>query len=162
MWAEKSIGKVYGMWEDFVTRKYVVPEDGLRAFLKADIHEGWLWDKGALERMLLAFIAWQSENPIVPTRNQAFEILQRFKVESSGCHSFRIADALVEWQRRMYLSPEPEVPKEVKDLLQIELTSIDPKPEHTVLDPRTTKLDCTVRQWNEAVLEAYRRGKESR
>ena len=125
-----------------MTGKYVVPEGGLKAAVLSARSGRWnanpgnaTWvenPEGFISDAITAFIAWQSGNPIVPTRNQAFEILQRFKVESNGCHSFRIADALVEWQRRMYLSPEPEVPKEVKDLLQIEY-GIDPKSEHTVL-----------------------------
>lgn len=141
-------------------KKYVVPEGGLKAAFDAvSSSNGTFLERYALdhikvkpmvEKALEAFIAWQSENPILPTRDQAFEILQRFKVESNGCHSFRIADALVEWQQIMYLTPEPEVPKSVFDTLYA---------RGTVDGPGCT---CVmVEDAVKALREAYRLGQQA-
>lgn len=59
--------------------------------------------------------------------------------------SEQLISAVIEWQRRMFLAPEPEVPEEVKDML-VE--------EH-------------ISRWrgeevNEKVIEAFRRGQRSR
>jgi len=65
------------------------------------------------KRMLAAALLWLAENPIVPTFEQTTH-LYGFKgqYDKSGFEGHRdpdMASAMVEWQRRMFLKPKPEV-----------------------------------------------------
>ncbi len=100
-----------------MTQHYTVPEEGLRAV--------WdVWQKlhpyvnignfhyGSLRECLEAFIRWQSENPRVPSDEFVEEVIRE--------HSrTNVKWACSEFQRRMYLSPEPEDPafQAVKDAI---------------------------------------------
>jgi hypothetical protein len=90
----------------------------------------------ALEAALL----WLSDNPIVPTHSQVQDI-----ASSNVYHTHDIAKWIEEWQRRMFLDPEPE--PELKDLL------FDANPF-----PNTG----AKHRHDESVREAYRRGKEAK
>ncbi len=74
-------------------------------------------------RAVLRFLA---ENPIVPSETQRQHLLEHFSPfgvdhwDKSMWHNF-IADCTVEFQRRMFVPPEPEVPKELEDLLDDDL-----------------------------------------
>jgi len=104
-------------------KKYVVPEGGLEvakqvlrdkfAFVERDNSTLGEYLKTSLE----AFIRWQSENLIVPSHEQVIHLCEIFANRSviSYCDSVRAV--AIEWLRIMYLAPEPEVPKEIKDLL---------------------------------------------
>ena len=63
---------------------------------------------------LEAALLWLSENPIVPTNEQTQGVCDSIFVGSENLLDPR--DAMVEWQRRMFLAPEPEVPEEINDL----------------------------------------------
>ena len=124
--------------------KYLVPAEGLKAAKQAG--EEYLRDNQSSEVYLLyevleAFIRWQSENPQVPTT----EWLDEFNRvgEIKPFKDFRGA-MIAAWIGRMYLAePEPEVPKEIKDLLlPIAVESGFFKPEVV----------------NERIIEAERRG----
>ena len=99
-----------------------------------------------------AFAEDLSENPIVPNEADVMEILQE-RVRShhiSGEEYCAIPPATVrfvirEWQRRMFLAPEPEVPEAIKDLLE--------GPEEPGI---------SAREANWRVIEAYRRGQQSK
>ena len=118
--------------------KYLVPEEGLKEAIAAS--DDYLRDNQSRDVhakvILEAFIAWQSENPPVPTEKQWSEV--QFSVASRPIDYQR--DFAVEWIRRMYLAPEPEVPEELKDLLWG--FDADRREEH-----------------QEDVIEAYRRGR---
>ena len=84
-------------------KKYVVPEGGLKAALGqvdyARAHSGV--EEGIIKRALQDFVRWLSENPIVPTMEQATEM-------SDSGHPC-VLDGVwyaTEWQRRMFLAPE--------------------------------------------------------
>ena len=119
--------------------KIVVPEGMLEAVNENVQQAPWL-DDGFLLSVIEAAFRWLSENPIVPTAEQMDEICRQ--------HSWLDRDSVRfgarEWQRRMFLAPEPEMPEEIKDLLY------DPKDGPT----KTGR--------NDAVIEAFRRGKASR
>lgn len=96
--------------------KYVVPEEGLKVAQREALGA----DFPTLDFMRLgiaAFIRWQSENLIVPSHEQVIHLCEIFANRSviSYCDSVRAV--AIEWLRIMYLAPEPEVPKEIKDLL---------------------------------------------
>jgi hypothetical protein len=113
-------------------KKYVVPEEGWTAawcgYICEVMHKGPNYSKDTIpfdlvglearkksvKEALEAFIRWQSENPRVPTSDQVQEMVAVFNgqslVESDSLRSF----LPIEWQRRMYLAPEPEVDRAVK------------------------------------------------
>ena len=132
--------------------KIQVPKGMSEAFHKAENHEGFKWDDAVLDAMLSAALCWLSENPIVPNEADVMEILQE-RVRShhiSGEEYCAIPPATVrfvirEWQRRMFLAPEPEVPEAIKDLLE--------GPEEPGI---------SAREANWRVIEAYRRGQQSK
>ena len=121
--------------------KYVVPEAGLKAACDEICELGTGSGREVTRKVLEAFIRWQSENPQVPTT----EWLDEFNRvgEIKPFKDFRGA-MIAAWIGRMYLAePEPEVPKEIKDLLlPIAVESGFFKPEVV----------------NERIIEAERRG----
>lgn len=113
-------------------KKIVVPEGMLRSATA----EGARWSdrNNSVIHELEAALRWLSENPIVPTP-------QQWKDIEESVPMFHIWDRVGEWQRRMFLSPEPEVPEEIKDLVEgMSWNSTTPK----------------------AIIEAFRRGQKSR
>lgn len=121
--------------------KIVVP-DGM--YLAAMKHQ----DSGIqCSASLEAALLWLSENPVVPTLDQAISV-------ASSIEPGRSADSLsvqcyAEWQRRMFLAPDPDDP--IKDILYDE-SQVDHCGQVAV---RPSRL-------NECLREAYRRGKESK
>jgi hypothetical protein len=118
-------------------KKYVVPEGGLKAAFDAGETTPHTIE-GRVTDILEAFIRWQSENPPEITN----EMKKRADKYSDGhpWPEYRYAFTVA------YLSPEPEVPEAVKDLLWERLEN----------DGRD------VKDHNKYVLEAFRRGKESK
>lgn len=90
-------------------KKYVVPEEGLKAALDSagQTVSGCPWQELAT-KAVEAFIRWQSENPMVPS-DEDLEFLQRDAEGSVDLGFARRKWYITEWQRRMYLAPEPEV-----------------------------------------------------
>lgn len=127
-------------------KKYVVPE----GMLKAAYETAWGESpkdtivqtfKVALEAALL----WLSENPIVPTDDFVEEAIRE--------HSrTNIKWACAEWQCRMFLSPEPEMPEAIKELL--------PFPPNVVIldDNLYNKIKAHL---DRVAIEAYRRGQRN-
>ena len=88
---------------------------------------------------LEAALRWLSENPIVPTMEQATEM-------SDSGHPC-VLDGVwyaTEWQRRMFLAPEPEVPEALDGMLVKSLAGFD------------------VNDINWRIQEAYNRGKAAK
>jgi len=78
-------------------------------------------DKASIAKAaVLAFVEALKENPIVPTHDQAICLCETFEDKGGSrkpdyCDSIR--SVAVEWQRRMFHTPEPEVPEEIADLV---------------------------------------------
>ena len=132
-----------------MAERIVIPEGMLDAFEDAHVEYLLKHKSDPLVPMkacifaLEAALRWLSENPIVPTMEQATEM-------SDSGHPC-VLDGVwyaTEWQRRMFLAPDLEVPEDVDDLLW-------PVGCHTSVE--------TVEQINnKRIIEAYRRGKEAK
>lgn len=137
-------------WEKEAMKKNIVVPDGMyQAAMK--YQDSGIQCSAALE----AALRWLSENPITPSQKEAGE-LSGWKAREEDAHRHIVQLSIREWQCRMFLAPPPEVPEEVKDLL------LDESQER-----RTDFRGANVSSWarpfiNEAILEAYRRGKESK
>ena len=117
-----------------MSNKIVVPEGMWIAGFNATIT---IADRGeATTKCLEAALRWLSENPIVPTSRQERELVDSWIKETSLGKTEHL---VTEWQRRMFLAPEPEVPEEIKDLL-------------AGVHPDVTPI----------AIEAYRRGQKSK
>jgi len=93
-------------------KRIVVPEGMLRAAIDASGITNHVTITEAVE----AALDWQSENPQVPTDEQCDELINMIGANGRSLVRYpsRISkeqarNMLVEWQRRMYLSPEPTV-----------------------------------------------------
>jgi hypothetical protein len=90
-----------------------------------------------------------SENPIVPTGDQAMR-LRDIAIEVSARYGTKLptgaseSAVAVAWQSCMFLAPEPEVPEELKDLL---------------VNPVIGMVNGD--QVNDRIKQAYRRGQKS-
>lgn len=118
-------------------KKYVVPEGMLKA---AEKRLKTCYGLADFAQMILEIaIRWLAENPIVPTLEQVEKISSVvMKSDRRGT-----ADYYVEFQRIMFLAPEPDPDEPIKDLLGKAMA-------YTA--------DCL----SERVREAYRRGKAER
>jgi hypothetical protein len=140
-------------------KRYLVPEGMWHAAEHAA-------ECGFTQRQILeAALRWWSENPIMPKDDQLDEmicdnpIIMKFisdEAEDSeldaAVDKYRVLFSVMlhslmsEWQRRMFLAPNPEVPEAVKDLLL----------------PCDTVIQQPAKDRNADILEAYRRGKKSK
>jgi hypothetical protein len=120
------------------TRKMVLPDEMIDRVTSCGLVDTKRISRSDAIIVLASAFSWLSENPIVPTDEQWALLLDWDSQISSFDTFFR--HVLAEWQRRMFLAPELEVPEEVKDLWQS-----SPTPD-------------TKRR----TLEAYRRGQKSR
>lgn len=120
-------------------KRFVIPEGMLAAAERA--YNDCIFENNRSEETVEAAVRWLAKNPIVPTEEQLDSVMS----SSSGPMDIRayVKLCLVEFQRRMFLEPEPEpeVPEEVMDL---------------VLSPGLTPIDV-----NYYIVEAYRRGQRS-
>jgi len=117
--------------------KYQVPVGELKAAREATA--GLVSDIQLLT-ILSESKRWQAKNPVVPTDDFLREMLNRDFFSGENWTDSQVFAFCVEWQRRMYLSPE--VPENIKDLLY------DPKDGPTKVSR------------NDAIIEAYRRGRQ--
>lgn len=100
----------------------------------------------SLDVGLEAALRWLSENPIVPTHKQVQDIAQ-----SNVYYTSDVAKWIVEWQRRMFLAPELDIPDGVEDLMWSE-----------TLYAGDTGFHDAIPNINKAIVEAFHRGQESR
>lgn len=120
-------------------KRIVVPEGMLRAAclvglcraygssspIPPDEVQGLISDMAVTDKrekvlpVLEAALCWLSENPIVPTKEQMsslrFETIGESELSTYNERAIQIA---VEWQRRMFLDPELEIPDDVVRMLQ--------------------------------------------
>lgn len=127
-------------------KKIVVPDGMRKAALKAieSANAVELGVEGGAKIVLEAAFRWLSENPIVPTEKQEKEMDQWARARMAR-EPIRPATFAVEWQRRMFLAPEPEVPEAIKDMQRIHYASLSGQED---LDSNLQKL----------LIEAYNRG----
>ena len=122
-------------------KKIVVPEGMLEAGRSA--YSAYVTAGEGARRILEAALRWLSENPIVPTEEQISSM-----IGNAPFHRLSVLDGAVEWQRRMFVASEPEVPEEIKYLQRICLSSIQGQDD----------LDRLV---SELCLESFHRGQKS-
>jgi hypothetical protein len=96
-----------------VEKNIVVPEGMSKAFLRKANHFGSKWDDRVLLEMLSSALRWLSYNPVTPNDKQYRKLHADFEGKSLGWGMF----ALLEWQRRMFLAPEPELNPVAKRIL---------------------------------------------
>lgn len=109
-------------------KKIIVPDEMLKA---AQIEaQDWLaYDAPQTRKLLEAALRQLSEHPIVPTDEQLADIRSSVRMEIprdsrgfvDGSKDMLwpwFKSILEEWQRRMFLAPEPEVPEAIKDLMR--------------------------------------------
>ena len=106
---------------------------------------------------LEAALLWLSKNPIVPTYEQIESLLKICVQNVPGKNGMTLyqKEFCKEWQRIMFLSPDPEVPEEIKDLLYCEQDriGIHGDPVHA------SKL---IWESDRRAIEAYHRGQRSK
>ena len=121
-------------------KKYVVPEGMLKAAKKSGQNaDGFTTNNLCV--CIEAALCWWSENAQLPTLDQVEEYSREW--ERSREWSNRLLFVIKKWQSEMFLAPEPKIPIEIRDLMP------------SVGTPNEDS-------WRESVIEAYRRGKESR
>ena len=117
-------------------KKIAAPEGMLEAAATEarNLGSGWV-------QILEAALRWLSENPIEPTPQWIHEVWRQERNPQAGTFALRV---IREWQRRMFLAPESEVPEEIKDLAVSDLDM---------------EWDGPI---NKRILEAFRRGQKSK
>lgn len=143
-------------WEKTV--KIIVPNEMISAAWNAvalKMREYVTEGKGRVPELSVSRISveaalqWLAENPVVPTDEQE-ESLRNACFRVVGPTRF-VRNVAVEWQRRMFLASEPEVPEEIKDLLV--------NPSNWVISTvMGTSVDSSI--INSRVIEAFRRGRQ--
>lgn len=132
--------------------------DGMLAVATEGVKKLWdaqpsAWNPSQAKRAIAAAavnaaLEWLAENPAVPTSEQAKELWGAATAKNiyhlSDSEILLIQNACKEWQWKMFLVPEPD--PEIKDILW----AANPYP-NTGAEYRH----------DEAVKEAYRRGRES-
>lgn len=125
-----------------------VPEEFLSAVENAlgANNKEWDWSgPGAQDECVRvaceAFAQALSEHPQVPTDEQAQELIESSPYCDLEDWPKHHAWCIEQWQRRCFVQEEPEIPKEIEDLL---------------VEPDVSKWRGD--ELNEAVFEAYRRG----
>ena len=91
-----------------------------------------------------------AKNPVVPTDEQVEEM----KIKLVPVHP-HWANIVCEWQRRMFLAREPEIPEEVKDLCRQSFVGLS---QMTIGEA----LDAWPKRIEEVAIESYRLGRASR
>jgi len=82
-------------------RKFIVPKGMMEAASAAFRPIG-----GGAKEAVEAALRWLSENPIVPTDEQIHEMYP--SASEAGISFTLVARFIAEWQRRMFIAPEPE------------------------------------------------------
>jgi hypothetical protein len=96
-----------------------------------------------MEAGVKAVLRFLAENPIVPTEEQVERIHNEEPVDAgSPTNVWQIRNYIKVWQWRMFLAPEPQVPKEIEDLL-------------------CAKSDTFNKHFDDRIIEAFRRGQKA-
>lgn len=133
-------------------KKIVVPEGMLKSAIEASLQRDPITGIPVLSRgfnatiisAIEAALLWIAEHPIVPNHTQTIYLCKSYEGAGSDyCQSIR--DVACSWQEIMFFAPEPEVPKEMKDLL---------------VNPVVGMVNGM--HINDRILEAFRRGQNSK
>lgn len=127
-------------------KRVVVPQGMIEAGKERDrLNSGYngFRDYQRAEAILEAGLRWLSENPIIPTQQQALDMVTGGKFDSFDNWEL-VRWGACEWQRRMFLSPETDIPQAVKDVFL-----------------RTGEIDWSSSEVLRAV-ECYRLGQQSK
>lgn len=125
-------------------KKYKIPEGMLQAVHEALMNEKPPFTQLDWERCAaLACVQWLAENPLTPTERQWLDIQHDSPMASW-------LDRAVEWERRMFLQPDPEIPREIKGLFWQDFKGVI-----------TLDNDSEAAAHNKAVLKAYEIGRNS-
>ena len=122
-------------------KKIVVPAEMLKAAIPTFAADSYADAKGIATAILEAALYWLSENPMVPTAKQRDAVVKSATL--NGQMTTNYACLMIEWQRHMFLAPEPEVPEEIRNLFVAEVS-----------EPAS--------EFNARVVEAYRLGQASK
>lgn len=127
-------------------RKYIVPEGMSSAVARAVYEKCGHVEFHPQIAIALAALNWITENPIVPSPEQSLNLVKEFYESPS---EMDMAIFLIrEWQKRMFFSPERDVPQELKDLMEPWMND-------------ETEAHCTCNSHNLSIMEAYRRGQKA-
>jgi len=130
--------------------RIVVPDGMLTAAMHAIGIPEQYKQTHQVNKALEAALRWLSENPIVPTDEQVKAI--HHSATEAACTSKSILPFFaIEWQRRMFLAPEPEIPEDIRDLIYGDEVAATGLVKGGTFD-----------ESNQRVLEAYRRGQKSK
>jgi hypothetical protein len=132
--------------------KYVIP-DGMWNAARLAMTGGVYLEvnsqaEDTLRKVLHAAIWWLVENPIVPDEKQVEDMRHGYEMQASFGVTPIWAYAPIEWQRRMFLAPEPKMHPKLEMLIN----------------------ECQEAGWEKQHIEtlryvfndAYQRGKEGR
>lgn len=125
-------------------KKIVVPEGMMKAAIAAwRLHpiRGYP-PEDAVCKAVEAAVCWLSENPVVPTKEQANDLWKATTGAQKDEWPILVA---TKFQRLLFLAPEPEAPESVKHLLL--QGQWDPMPSRDV--------------YNQRIIDAYNQGKKS-
>lgn len=105
-------------------KRIVVPDGMLKA---ATEQAGYLYgdltvfvNGMTLDGVLAAALRWLSEHPMVPTIADIARLHSECRLTTAQRNDFLDQAVIVEWQRRMFFAPEPEVPQEAIDVFWAE------------------------------------------
>ncbi len=151
------------------SKRYVIPEgmleavrQGMRPILEASSDRNHGYNQDDLERAgIEGILRWISENPRVPSDADLDKLMDEACDESEPeCNSNRYV--AVNWQRRMFLAPEPEEICPTCGLRQDNRIGVAPEAIRDVLawfDVWCGK-DPQIEDIKRNVITAYRRGRE--
>jgi hypothetical protein len=96
-------------------KKIVVPEGMLNAANKALA----VRDGNGVYIVLETALRWLSQNPIVPTSEQALEMFRYYGdcIPHPEGEFSRVKAMLTEWQRRMFVEPKPADPRKLVEAI---------------------------------------------
>jgi hypothetical protein len=129
--------------------KILIPDGMLARARRALGHGSGLIDDIQLFIIATAFCEHIAENPIVPTDEQVIACRRACGYYNEGLLQ-ESKGVYVEWQRIMFLPPEPEVPEEIKDLL--------PGLSYGTMPANSEQFAEIIKG---TMIEAYRRGQKA-
>ena len=105
------------MSDPMMEKRIVVPDGMMKAVSNTWEVKSHKVEINKAEAIIQAALRWLSENPIVPTR-QNLEDMRTDWEDTPEQNAEKVVIFLIsEWQRRIFLAPESEVPEAVKNLL---------------------------------------------
>lgn len=117
---------------------------------------------------VLLFCSWLAENPIVPNENQVYDLTYGMRgIEPFA--SIAVKHGAVEWQRRMFVAPGPEVPEEIKPVFRFDAilerpatAKDEPVSEREKRQGVREHVLCVRAEDYDQLLEAFRRSQQSK